>query len=115
MFSLLLALIYMAFISLGLPDGLLGSAWPVMHIEMNVPESYMGIVSMIISAGTIVSSLFSDKITRRLGKEYAQNLHCHFSKIEYTTGGEKKHLTFEDVVYGPDFEPVMEIIARKNF
>ena len=67
MFSLLLALIYMAFISLGLPDGLLGSAWPAIHEEMAVPESYMGIVSMIISGGTIVSSLFSDKITRRLG------------------------------------------------
>ncbi|MBR3778777.1 MAG: MFS transporter [Clostridia bacterium] len=67
MVSLLLALIYMAFISLGLPDGLLGSAWPVMHTEMGVPEAYMGIVSMIISGGTIVSSLFSDKLTRRLG------------------------------------------------
>ena len=67
MFSLLLAIIYAAFISLGLPDGLLGAAWPVIHTEMAVPESYMGIVSMIISGGTIVSSLFSDKITRRLG------------------------------------------------
>ena len=67
MFSLLLALIYMAFISLGLPDGLLGAAWPAIHDEMAVPEAYMGIVSMIISGGTIVSSLFSDKITRRLG------------------------------------------------
>ena len=67
MFSLLLALIYMAFISLGLPDGLLGSAWPAIHEEMRIPEAYMGIVSMIISAGTIVSSLFSDKLTRRLG------------------------------------------------
>ena len=67
MFSLLLALIYLAFISLGLPDGLLGSAWPAIHEEMAVPESYMGIVSMIISGGTIVSSLFSDKLTRRLG------------------------------------------------
>ena len=67
MFSLLLALIYLAFISLGLPDGLLGAAWPAIHEEMAVPESYMGIVSMIISGGTIVSSLFSDKLTRRLG------------------------------------------------
>ena len=67
MFSLLLALIYMAFISLGLPDGLLGSAWPALHEEMRIPEAYMGIVSMIISGGTIVSSLFSDKLTRRLG------------------------------------------------
>ena len=67
MVSLLLPLIYMAFISLGLPDGLLGAAWPVLHTQMAVPESYMGIVSMIISGGTILSSLCSDKITRRLG------------------------------------------------
>ncbi len=67
MVSLLLAIIYMAFISLGLPDGLLGAAWPVIREELSVPESYMGIVSMIISGGTIVSSLFSDKLTRRLG------------------------------------------------
>lgn len=67
MSSLLLAIIYMAFISLGLPDGLLGSAWPVMFGEMNVPVSYAGVISMIISAGTIVSSLFSDKLTRRIG------------------------------------------------
>ena len=67
MVTLLLAIIYMAFISLGLPDGLLGAAWPVMQQDLAVPESYAGIVSMIISGGTIVSSLFSDKITRRLG------------------------------------------------
>lgn len=67
MVTLLLAIIYMAFISLGLPDGLLGAAWPVMHGELAVPESYAGIISMIISGGTIISSLFSDKITRRLG------------------------------------------------
>ena len=67
MVSLLLAIIYLAFISLGLPDGLLGAAWPVVHTEMAVPEASMGIVSMIISGGTIISSLFSDKITRRIG------------------------------------------------
>ncbi len=67
MYSLLLAIIYIAFISLGLPDSLLGSAWPVMFGELAVPMSYAGIISMIISAGTIVSSLFSDKITHRLG------------------------------------------------
>lgn len=66
MYSLLLVLIYIAFISLGLPDSLLGSGWTVMHAEMNVPISYMGIVSMIISGGTIVSSLLSDKLTRKL-------------------------------------------------
>lgn len=67
MYGLLLALIYIAFISLGLPDSLLGSGWPVMHGELNVPVSYMGIVSMVISGGTIVSSLLSDRLTRKLG------------------------------------------------
>lgn len=67
MFSLLIVIIYLAFISLGLPDSLLGSAWPVMYQELNVPISYAGIVSMIIAGGTIVSSLLSDRLTRRLG------------------------------------------------
>ena len=67
MYSLLLALIYIAFISLGLPDSLLGSGWPVMHAELGVPISFMGIVSMVISGGTIVSSLLSDRLTRKLG------------------------------------------------
>lgn len=67
MYSFLLALIYIAFISLGLPDSLLGSGWPVMHAELGVSVSFMGIVSMVISGGTIVSSLFSDKLTRKLG------------------------------------------------
>ena len=67
MYSFLLALIYLAFISLGLPDSLLGSGWPIMHVELNVPISFMGIVSMVISGGTIVSSLLSDKLTRRMG------------------------------------------------
>ena len=67
MYSFLLALIYIAFISLGLPDSLLGSGWPVMHLELGVPISYMGIVSMAISGGTIVSSLMSDRLNRKLG------------------------------------------------
>lgn len=67
MYSLLLALIYLAFISLGLPDSLLGAGWPVMHGELGVPVSYMGIVSMVVSGGTIVSSLMSDRLTRKFG------------------------------------------------
>lgn len=55
-----------------------------------------------------------DTIENELGADRLRVFHSHFSKIEYTTGGEKKHLTFEDKVYGPDFEPVMEIVARKN-
>ncbi len=67
MIQLLLAVIYLSFISLGLPDSLLGSAWPTMYREFNIPISYAGIISMIIAAGTIVSSLQSDRLTRKLG------------------------------------------------
>ena len=67
MYSLLLALIYLAFISLGLPDSLLGAGWPAMHAELGVPVSYMGIVTMVISGGTILSSLLSDRLTRKFG------------------------------------------------
>ena len=52
-----------------------------------------------------------DAIGSALGDEYARDLHCHFSKIEYTTGGEKKHLTFADTVYGPTFEPLAKVLA----
>ena len=55
-----------------------------------------------------------DRIATQLGDEYAYNLHCHFSKIEFTGAGEKKHLTFADTVYGPDFEPLAEAIIREN-
>ncbi len=69
MYTLLIAIIYLAFISLGLPDSLLGSAWPVMHTDIGVPLSYMGIISTVISIGTIVSSLLSDKLTRKFNTE----------------------------------------------
>ena len=67
MVSLLLAIIYLAFISLGLPDALLGAAWPTMCVELAVPVSYAGIVSIIVSVGTILSSLLSGRMTRRFG------------------------------------------------
>lgn len=67
MTQLLLPIIYLAFISLGLPDSLLGSAWPTMYPLLGVPFSYAGILSMIISLGTIASSLNSDRLTRALG------------------------------------------------
>ena len=70
MYSLLLALIYLAFISLGLPDSLLGAGWPVMHLDLGVEVSYMGIVTMVISGGTIVSSLLSDRLTRKFGARW---------------------------------------------
>ena len=67
MIQLLLAIIYLAFISLGLPDSLLGSAWPMMYTQFHVPLSYAGIVSMIIALGTVISSLQSDRLTLKLG------------------------------------------------
>lgn len=67
MYILLLAVIYLAFISLGLPDSLLGAAWPTVRMEFGVPLSYMGVVSMIISGGTIISSLLSERLTKRFG------------------------------------------------
>ena len=56
-----------------------------------------------------------DSIGNRLGSDRLRHFHSHFSRIEYTEGGgEKRHLTFEDSLYGPDFEPLMELIAKKN-
>lgn len=56
-----------------------------------------------------------DFIGEKLGFEYAKNLHCHFSKIEFTSSGEKKHLTFEDTVYGPEFEPLGQALAKDGY
>lgn len=67
MFQLLLIIIYLAFISLGLPDSLLGSAWPAMYQEFSVPVSYAGGISIIIAIGTIISSLQSDRLTKKFG------------------------------------------------
>lgn len=64
---LLLAIIYAAAVSLGLPDALLGAAWPIMFEEFSVPVSFAGIISAIISCGTVTSSLLSDRMTRRFG------------------------------------------------
>ena len=66
MVSLLLAIIYLAFISLGLPDSLLGSIWSIAHKELEVGLSYMGYITIIISCGTVVSSLFADKLNNKL-------------------------------------------------
>ena len=67
MFHLLLAIIYLSFISLGLPDAVLGSAWPMIYPEFDVPVSYAGIISITISMGTIFSSLQSDRLTKKFG------------------------------------------------
>lgn len=67
MSTFLLIMIYIAFISLGLPDSVLGAAWPSMHLTLGVPLSYAGILSMTVSGGTIISSLMSGKVVGRLG------------------------------------------------
>ena len=67
MFALLIAIIYLSFISLGLPDSLLGAAWPVMRIEFDSPDSFASIISVIIGLGTISSSLLSDRLTKKFG------------------------------------------------
>lgn len=65
MVSLLLAIIYLAFISLGLPDGLLGAGWPTIYSQMQVPLSYAGILQLIIAGSTVLSSLQSDRLTKK--------------------------------------------------
>lgn len=55
-----------------------------------------------------------NEMENRLGSDRAKHFHSHFSKIEYTTGGEKKHLTFEDKVFGPNFEPLIDLLVKKN-
>lgn len=67
MIHLLLAVIYVSFISLGLPDSLLGAAWPSIYQGFGVPVSYSGVIFCIISVGTVISSLKSDRLTRRFG------------------------------------------------
>lgn len=67
MYAALLSIIYVAFVSLGLPDSLVGAGWPVMHQDLRVPLAFAGIVTMVIASGTILSSLASDRLTRRFG------------------------------------------------
>ena len=67
MITILLLIIYLSFIGLGLPDSLFGSSWPVMHDQLEVSLSFAGIVTIVVSLGTIISSLLSDRLTRRFG------------------------------------------------
>ncbi|WP_284703658.1 MFS transporter [Clostridium swellfunianum] len=93
--TVLLIIIYIAFISLGLPDSLLGSAWPSMYQSMGVPISYAGIVSMIIAGGTIVSSLFSDKVIRKFGTGLVTSISVFMTAgalLGFSLSGEFYHL-----------------------
>ena len=103
MYLFLLAVIYLAFISLGLPDSLLGAAWPTIYAEFNVPLSYMGIVSMIISGGTIISSLLADRLTRKFGTKYvvaASVLLTAVAIFGFSLSGEFYHLCLFAIPYG---------------
>lgn len=77
----LIAIIYLAFISLGLPDSLMGAAWPAMHKALGVPISYMGIVSSVVIICTIISSLFSSEIIKRFGTGIVTAVSVLFSSI----------------------------------
>jgi len=67
MYTLLLILIYITFISLGIPDSLFGAAWPAIHLEIGVPAAYGGMVTILMSGGTIIASLLSGRLTHRFG------------------------------------------------
>jgi len=103
MYLLLLAVIYLAFISLGLPDSLLGSAWPTIRVEFDVPISYMGIVSMIIAGGTIISGLMSERLTKKLGTKAVTVTSVFLTAIAlfgFSTATEFYHLCLWGIPYG---------------
>lgn len=81
MYTLLIAIIYLAFVSLGLPDSLLGSAWPIMHQELDVSISFMGIIAMVVSISTIISILFSYRLTQKFGTKWITTVSVFVSAI----------------------------------
>ena len=103
MVTLLLALIYLAFISLGLPDSLLGSAWPQMHLDLGAQLSMEGIISMLISCGTVISSLFSEKIIYKFGTgmiSAVSTLLTAVALFEFSVSGNFYMLCFLAIPYG---------------
>lgn len=103
MYLLLLAVIYLAFISLGLPDSLLGAAWPAIRTEFQVPLSYMGLISMIISGGTIISSLMSERLTQKIGPKIVtlvSVLVTAFALIGFSVSTEFYQLCLWGIPYG---------------
>lgn len=103
MYLLLLAVIYLAFISLGLPDSLLGAAWPAIRTEFQVPLSYMGLISMIISGCTIISSLMSERLTKKIGTKivtFVSVLVTAFALIGFSVSTEFYQLCLWGIPYG---------------
>ena len=103
MIQLLLAIIYISFISLGLPDALLGAAWPTMHQEFGVPVSLAGLISLTISAGTVVSSLLSDRLTLKLGAGRVTAISVGMTALAlwgFSVSSEYWHLILWAIPYG---------------
>ncbi|MBR6580448.1 MAG: MFS transporter [Ruminococcus sp.] len=103
MYLLLLSVIYLAFISLGLPDSLLGAAWPTIHAEFDIPLSYMGIVTMIISCGTIISSLMAEKVTKKLKTKTITIVSVFLTATAlfgFSTSSQLYHLCLWGIPYG---------------
>ncbi len=103
MYLLLLAIIYIAFISLGLPDSLLGAAWPTIRNDFGVPLSYMGLVSMIISGGTIVSSLMSERLTKKFSAKIVTTVSVFLTAVAlfgFSTSTEFYQLCLWGIPYG---------------
>ena len=103
MVHLLLIIIYLSFISLGLPDALLGAAWPTMSQQFAVPVSYAGILSFIVSMGTVVSSLQSDRLTKWLGAGKVTALSTAMTALAifgFSVSREYWHLCLWAIPYG---------------
>lgn len=103
MYLLLLAVIYLAFISLGLPDSLLGSAWPAIRAGFDVPLSYMGFISMIISGGTIISGLMSERLTKKFKTRFVTVVSVALTAIAlwgFSVSTEFYHMCLWAIPYG---------------
>jgi fucose permease len=103
MYTLLLTVIYLAFISLGLPDSMLGAAWPTVYAELNVPISYMGIITMIVSVSTIISSLLTDRVVAKVGTRVVTAISVLLTAVAlfgFSCAKEFYHLCIIAVPYG---------------
>ena len=103
MVSLLLAIIYVSFISLGLPDALLGAAWPTMHLDLGVSVSLAGGISLTIAIGTVISSLLSDRLTRWLGAGKVTAISVGMTAVAllgFSVSSEYWHLILFAIPYG---------------
>ena len=103
MVNFLLAIIYLSFVSLGLPDALLGASWPMMQMEFGVPVSYAGGISLIIAIGTVVSSLLADRMIKALGSGKVTAISAGVTAVAlfgFSVSGEYWQLCLWAIPYG---------------